>query len=311
MRNSTHRRYVHPFALTVAALLSLTTAWGTTAEEPFHLKLRSRVPDATQPGGYVVHVSDENWAPQRTAIIVCDMWDTHHCKNAALRGAELAPTMNRLLKTARDRGVLIIHSPSDCIPYYENHQARKRALAVPKSKALPRDITSWCSQIPAEEKGVYPIDQTDGGEDDDPAEHKKWAEELKARGRNPKAPWIKETDLLTIDPDRDYVSADGAEVWSILEHHGIEHVMLMGVHLNMCVLGRPFGLRQMAKNGRHVVLVRDLTDTMYNPAMPPKVSHFEGTQLMIEHVEKFVCPTITSDQILGGKPFRFRGAPAE
>ena len=37
------------------------------------------------------------------------------------------------------------------------------------------------------------------------------------------------------------------------------------------------------------------------------MSHFEGTALMIEHVEKYVAPTITSDQILGGQPFRFRG----
>jgi hypothetical protein len=79
----------------------------------------------------------------------------------------------------------------------------------------------------------------------------------------------------------------------------------MGVHTNMCVLGRPFGLRQMAKNGKHVVLMRDLTDTMYNPARWPHISHFEGTERIVEHIEKFVCPTTTSDQILGGKPFRF------
>ena len=31
--------------------------------------------------------------------------------------------------------------------------------------------------------------------------------------------------------------------------------------------------------------------------------------LIVEHIEKFVCPTVTSDQLLGGAPFRFRGAP--
>ncbi len=82
--------------------------------------------------------------------------------------------------------------------------------------------------------------------------------------------------------------------------------MLVGVHTNMCVLGRPFGLRQLAKNGKNVVLVRDMTDTMYNPAMPPYVSHFSGTDLIVEHIEQHVCPTITSDQVLGGSPFRFR-----
>jgi type 1 glutamine amidotransferase len=74
----------------------------------------------------------------------------------------------------------------------------------------------------------------------------------------------------------------------------------------MCVLGRPFGLRQMAKNGKNVVLMRDMTDTMYNPLKRPFVSHFTGTDLIVEHIEKWVCPTITSDQILGGKPFRFK-----
>ena len=102
-------------------------------------------------------------------------------------------------------------------------------------------------------------------------------------------------------------SDSGIEIWNLLEDRGINSVMLLGVHTNMCVLGRPFGLRQMAKNGKNVVLVRDLTDTMYNPKMPPMVSHFAGTQLIIEHIEKYVCPTITSDQLLGGKEFHFKG----
>jgi len=83
-------------------------------------------------------------------------------------------------------------------------------------------------------------------------------------------------------------------------------VIMVGVHTNMCVLGRPFGLRQMSKNGKNVVLVRDMTDTMYNPGRWPFVSHFQGTDLIVEHIEKFVCPTITSDQLLGGKSFVFK-----
>ncbi|MCA9082117.1 MAG: ThuA domain-containing protein, partial [Planctomycetaceae bacterium] len=71
------------------------------------------------------------------------------------------------------------------------------------------------------------------------------------------------------------------------------------------VLGRPFGLRQMSRNGKNVVLIRDLTDTMYNPASRPFVSHFTGTDLIIEHIEKWVCPTILSTQLIGGEEFRF------
>jgi type 1 glutamine amidotransferase len=49
-----------------------------------------------------------------------------------------------------------------------------------------------------------------------------------------------------------------------------------------------------------------MTDTMYNPKSWPYVAHFQGTELIIQHIEKFVCPTITSDQILGGNAFRFK-----
>jgi hypothetical protein len=109
--------------------------------------------------------------------------------------------------------------------------------------------------------------------------------------------------MIEIDNDRDYISDRGDEVWNILEAHKIQNVILVGVHTNMCVLGRPFGLRQMARNGKHVVLMRDLTDCMYNPKRWPYVDHFTGNDLIVSHVERYVCPTVTSDQILGGQPF--------
>ena len=80
---------------------------------------------------------------------------------------------------------------------------------------------------------------------------------------------------------------------------GIKNVILVGVHTNMCVLGRPFGLRQMAQNGKNVVLMRDMTDTMYNPGRAPYVSHFTGTDLIVEHIEKWVCPTKMNSKMPG------------
>ena len=152
---------------------------------------------------------------------------------------------------------------------------RKRAMAAPTAKNLPKDIDRWCNRIPAEEKGRYPIDQDDGGEDDEKAEHAAWAAKLVGLGRDPRAPWKSQCDRLTMD-ERDAISDSGVEIWNLLEERGIDNVILMGVHTNMCVLGRPFGLRQLAKNGKNVVLMRDMTDTMYNPARWPHVSHFRG-----------------------------------
>lgn len=291
------------FATVLLASLSLTFAC-FAAETPLSLTLQSRSPAGAKT------VVNEKWLPGKTAIIVCDMWDLHHCKNAVTRETEMAPRMNEVLEKARSQGVLIIHAPSSCMQPYEGTAARERAKTAPAADRLPDKIAEWCKKIPTEELAVYPIDQTDGGEDDEPAEHAAWAEELKRKGLNPKAPWTKQTDALRIDQEKDAISDSGVEIWNLLESRDIDNVILMGVHVNMCVAGRPFGLRQMAKNGRHVVLMRDLTDSMYNPARWPFVSHTRGTELFIEHLEKRVCPTITSDQLIGGQPFAFSPATA-
>ena len=288
---------------TLALLLAFTVS-ALAAEAPLSFTLQSRAP-----AGKTTLVK-EPWLPSRTAIIVCDMWDLHHCKNAVTREVEMAPRMNEVLEKARKDGVLIIHAPSSCMKPYEGTPARERAKSAPTAARLPDKIAEWCKQIPAEEMAVYPLDQTDGGEDDDLVEHAAWAKELAAKGLNPKAPWTKQIDVLRIDQDKDAISDSGVEIWNLLEARNIDNVILMGVHLNMCVSGRPFGLRQMAKNGKHVVLMRDLTDTMYNPARWPFVSHARGTELFVAHVEKRICPTITSDQVIGGKPFEFSDATA-
>lgn len=51
------------------------------------------------------------------------------------------------------------------------------------------------------------------------------------------------------------------------------------------------------KLGFNVVLVRDLTDAMYDPRQPLFVNHTRGTQLVIEHIEKYRCPSIASDDL--------------
>ena len=95
----------------------------------------------------------------------------------------------------------------------------------------------------------------------------------------------------------DGISDRGDEIYSFCHTHGIKNIALTGVHTNMCVLGRPFGIRQLVKLGFNVVLVRDLTDAMYDPRQPPFVSHTRGTQLVIEHIEKYWCPSIASDDL--------------
>jgi nicotinamidase-related amidase len=274
------------------------------AQGELELTLRSYPRTDSDLENRIHFIQQQTWPAERTAVIVCDMWDLHHCLNATRRVGELAPRMNQFLHAARDQGAVIIHAPSSCMEAYAQHPGRALARSVPPAPSFPPQIEDWCYSIDSEHRDAYPIDQSDGGEDDDLEEHRQWARQLASLGRDPKAPWKSEVHLIDIE-EGDYIGDDGQEIWSILEHNDINNVMLVGVHTNMCVLGRPFGLRQMAKNGKNVVLVRDLTDTMYNPAMPPFVSHFTGTDYIVDYIEHYVCPTITSDQLLGGKPFRF------
>lgn len=294
---------------TVVGVFLAVCAAASAAEpgkQSLKLVLRDRQPSTANPGLFDVRRRDQAWEPAKTAIIVCDMWDLHHCKRAVDRVVEMAPRMNEVLTKARDQGVLIIHAPSSCMTPYDKTPMRQRAKDAPKAANLPSEIANWCTRISSEDRGKYPIDQSDGGEDDEAGEHAQWAAKLTGLGRNPRAPWKSQVDILKMN-DKDAVSDSGVEIWNLLESRGISNVILMGVHTNMCVLGRPFGLRQMAKNGKNVVLMRDMTDTMYNPARWPYVNHFRGTDLIVEHIEKFVCPTITSDQVLGdNKPFRFK-----
>lgn len=294
-------------SIVILGILMFTPTDSIRAEEVDGWQLRLRYQEETAEGSGRFHrlTRQERWAPEETAIIVCDVWDLHHCLNAVQRLNQFAPRLNQVLVEARRQGATIIHSPSDCMPAYENHPARTRATKTPVASNLPAEAPFWCSVIPGEEKGNYPIDQSDGGEDDDPLEHAQWVAKLKAMGRNPGTPWKTQSAHIQIDADTDYISDRGDEVWNVLEARGIKNVVLTGVHVNMCVLGRPFGLRQMARNGKNVVLMRDMTDSMYNPQQWPYVSHFTGNDLVIGHIERFVSPTITSDQIIGGTPFEY------
>jgi hypothetical protein len=85
--------------------------------------------------------------------------------------------------------------------------------------------------------------------------------------------------------------------FAFLQQRGIAHLLIAGVHTNMCILNRSFGIKQMVRWGVDVALVRDLTDAMYNPAWSPYVSHEQGTQLVIEYIEKYWCPTLLSQDL--------------
>ena len=241
------------------------------------------------------------WDPKKTALIICDMWDDHWCKSASRRVDEMAGPLNEVVKQARAKGIFIIHAPSSVTDFYKGTPQRKRAQDAPFAKT-PKPLTTaqrwgtaWCWTDPKHEN-VLPIDDSDMG-----------CSCVGAKCEIREA-WKSQIGKIGIALE-DAITDNGQETWNLLTQRGIENVILCGVHLNMCVLGRPFGIRQQVYWGKNVALMRDFTDTMYNPERPPGVNHFKGNELMIEHVEKHWCPTFTSADLTGRQPFRFREEP--
>jgi nicotinamidase-related amidase len=288
------------FAIFVTQILIAEILPKTFADEfKVHIQKRIAKPNTdTNPQSveFQIDVKEDTWKGEETAIIICDMWNKHWCKGATARVAEMATRMNEVLKKARSKNVTIIHAPSDCINTYKDSPARKR-IAGKHDADFEKKFRSnrWFNgKLQSEEKAKWPIDQNDGGCDCEP--------QCK-QGRA----WNGQIDILEIDNDKDLISDSGTEIMTYIREKKIKNVILLGVHTNMCVIGRPFGLRKMVTYGQNVVLMRDLTDTMYNSRKSPFVSHFKGTELMIEYIEKYVAPTITSSDLLGGIPFKFKG----
>ncbi|WP_146389498.1 cysteine hydrolase family protein [Allorhodopirellula solitaria] len=256
------------------------------------LNLRTRTVGDREP-----RLEEATWKAENTALVICDMWDDHWCKSAARRVDQLAPALNATVAAARQQGVLIIHAPSSVVKFYRGSPQRELASAAPLAKppvplsTSPRWGTTWCWPD-AQREGVLPIDDSDMGCSCS-------GEKCEIREA-----WSRQNKLIEIAPE-DALTDDGQETFNLLEQRGIDNVILCGVHLNMCVLGRPFGIRQMVRLGKNVALIRDLTDTMYNPERPPGVDHFAGTDLVVEHVEKYWCPTFTSSDITGHRAFVF------
>jgi hypothetical protein len=145
-----------------------------------------------------------------------------------------------------------------------------KPVELPKNKDLPNP--------------PLPIDDSDGGCDDATP-----VKSFKA--------WKSQHPAITVDGDKDFVTDKGADVYAILKEKNIDKVFVLGVHTNMCVLNRTFAIKQLRRWDVDCLLVRDLTDAMYNPKMKPFVSHEKGTQLVVQYIEQNWCPTCCSKDL--------------
>lgn len=281
------------FVLVLSLVILVPALQAKTKEtgEMIKVSLQKRIPSDLDEGALMMVNDIQKWNGKETAIIICDMWDQHWCKGATSRVAEMAPIMNSVISIARKKGVQIVHAPSDCMEYYKDHPARKLAKKY-KVRSVKQRLGE--GNLECEKDQEWPFEISHGGCDDNP----------KCETADTRV-WTKQIDAIEIK-DGDIITDSGYEVGSFFIKKGIKNVILVGVHTNMCVIGRSFGLRNMSRLGMNVVLMRDMTDTMYDSTSKPFVSHFTGNSLMHEYIEENVCPTMVSSDFTGQKQFRFK-----
>lgn len=212
-------------------------------------------------------VAKEKIDPARVGVVVVDMWNYHWCKTATMRVDALVPRMNRALDASRELGMTVMLCPSDVVDNYAGWPQREVIFALPRH-ALPQLVKIECPAPPngggcacGKERCVNNY----GWDAMHPRLH------------------IGKADLM---PDT------LQDVYSICKERRLTHLIYMGVHTQVCLLGKPMGLRNLKAAGMKCILARDLTDAHpgYDPA---KGFTPDGhTAEVVEHFEKYLAPSI-------------------
>jgi hypothetical protein len=270
--------------------------------------------------------------PERTAIIIIDIWDNHWCKRYKKLNNALAKRVNSFIFKARRAGIKIIHSPCgsgrqqkpfrggddhlySCMPYYQDHQARHNAI-----KCLGGDIIKYSKLKKPKDiffKGVKTGDKLCACK---PFCKRPWPR-----------PWTHQHDAITIT-NQDYITDDLANVRHILCQNNINNLFYVGGALNACLIDRPHSMIVKYENITSG-FIRDLTISHLPPQHifeidPNNIDsqHWPGWELVekfdnickeyniktangslsyktaheaqSKYIEKHLCPSVLSEDLL-------------
>jgi nicotinamidase-related amidase len=250
---------------TVAVMaLSLCAAASVLTAAPSSLQFDLQRRDPTTGA---ISVTQEAVDPRRIGVVAIDMWNFHWCKTSAARVGALVPRMNKCLQVARQLGMTVFLCPTDVADNYVGLPQYERVLATP---LVPVPQVREVECPPAADGGGCTCGkercQVNYG-------------------------WDGMAPDLVIGAD-DSIPNDPQMLYSICHRRGITHLIFLGVHTQVCLLGKSVGLRNMLKAGFQCVLARDLTDAhgKYDPANGVTPDQF--TADVVAHFEKHLSPTI-------------------
>ena len=254
------------FSVCVFAFIVFLKTTGQAAELELELQRRE-----VESGKLIL--SKERVDAKRVGVVAVEVWNFHWCKTATMRVDAFVPRMNQALEAARELGMTVMLCPSDVVDNYVGYPQREKVLAMTKL-AVPKMIEVTCPPVP--DAGGCACGK------------ERCAVNYGWDGMHPGLR-IGDGDLM---PDTQ------AEVYSICQERGLTHLIYVGFHTQVCLLGKPMGLKAMKSAGLKCVLARDMTDAHpgYEPArnFTPDLN----TEQVVEHFEKHLAATISFEEEL-------------
>src|SRR5262245_54373067 len=167
----------------------------------------------------------ETLDPRKVGVIVIDPWNYHWCMTWTEQAGGMIPRLNRALQGARKLGMQVLWAPTDVASMYAGVPQREGALGVPYV-AVPRARACGCDLT------------TPSG----PCHCGPGVACLPNYGHDAMPPDI---DL----DERDLIACGTQEVYSICKQQGITHLIYTGGAVNICLTGKPEGLKAMHEAG--------------------------------------------------------------
>lgn len=215
-----------------------------------------------------VAIKTERIDPAKCGVVIVDMWNYHWCLTAGERVRAMTPRMNRALEGARKLGMKVIWAPTDVADLYLGKPQRERAMAaedkpIARVRSLPWHGTLGGGCV----CGPGISCETIWGWD----------------GMHP--------DLVVADQDY-IVGADADGMYALCMKLGVSHLIYMGVHTNMCVLGKGPAIKNMYDAGFACVLARDLTDALTHYDPRTGFTPDDGTARVVSDLAQSDVPSI-------------------
>lgn len=208
----------------------------------------------------------------KSAIIICDVWDKHWDLGAEKRMNVLAQKINDFIKIATALGMTIIHSPHDTDTYYSNHPCFIPERYIDPSIDIIDPLSIW-NVYHRIESPIKPV----------------------SKQYETKLVWTMQNSAIEIN-DSDYISTDSYRIFGLLKSLNVENIFYVGCHLNACIMWRPLGVIQAKHLYYNVFFIEELIDILYDVTNVPYINHEQALVVIKDFIRSFFTDSVSTKE---------------